>query len=127
MCNGVFNAVCSVRTLLWCNSQLERRACRLLCALGYILPIGAHDPALCRLAASAFLAVSLPFVCNGRLGGWGHALSHVVLGPFAYSIVTAASVVPAPVSEAPAAFVALVNAALGAASASLLTVADIVS
>jgi len=111
--NLVFNLICSYRTLVWCNSQRERRLCRWFCAIGYIAPIGLVDPALASQAFWCFFATALPFVLNARLGGWGHALSHVVLGRFAVSIIAAGAATEAPFSEAPAMLVRGVSDALG--------------
>jgi hypothetical protein len=111
---GAFNLVCALRTYFWCNSQLERWLCRVLCVAGYVLPISMADPVLCAQAFFFFACTAVPFVLNAKLNGWGHALSHVVLGPFVVSILAAASSVPAPYTESSYLLVSTVNDAVNA-------------
>jgi len=92
--NLAFNLTCAYRTWRWWSTTLERRLCRLLCAAGYMAPIAAVDAALLAQVCLMFTLMALPFALNKALGGWGHALSHVVLGPFALAVITAGAVVP---------------------------------
>lgn len=89
-----------------------------------------------------FVLTAVFFVLNGKLGGWGHSLSHLALGPFAAATIAAGTVaaVPEHLAEGAAELVrgaawlardatALLNlggdGGVGAAAASLLT--DIVA
>jgi len=103
--NLAFNLACAWRIWRWCNGKLERRVCRLLCAAGYLAPIGLHSAHLLDDALLYFLLVALPFVFNTGLKGWGHALSHVCLAPFAFCVITAGAALPVPHAEPAAWFV----------------------
>mmetsp|Transcript_573 Transcript_573/g.1381 ORF Transcript_573/g.1381 Transcript_573/m.1381 type:complete len:284 (-) Transcript_573:372-1223(-) len=92
--NAAFNSVAVYRTGKWCNTAVERQLCRLLCVLGYLNPMLWHDSALFLNAVSVFFAMAACFVCNKWLSGWGHALSHVLLAPFASFVFAAARLAP---------------------------------
>lgn len=87
---AAFNGTSAYRTARWRNTAVERRSCRLGCVLGYILPIVAIDVGLFACTLLAFIMMALPFVLNKQLLGWGHALSHTMLVPFAICLFAAA-------------------------------------
>lgn len=87
---AVFNAVSAHRTLRWVNTTGERRACRAWCLLGYMLPVVVIDHLLFASALFVFLGMLLCFAFNRQLRGWGHAMSHILLVPFAACLFAAA-------------------------------------
>mmetsp|Transcript_107013 Transcript_107013/g.333557 ORF Transcript_107013/g.333557 Transcript_107013/m.333557 type:complete len:253 (-) Transcript_107013:36-794(-) len=78
-----FNGVCIYRIAAWRGSTLERRLARVCCFLLYAVPIARIDPLTFARTMSIFLAMAAVFVFSQRLRGWGHALSHLLLLPFA--------------------------------------------
>ncbi|KAG8462654.1 hypothetical protein KFE25_004630 [Diacronema lutheri] len=123
--NMAFSTVCAVRTVMWCNTQIERLFCRVLCVVGYIAPIGYVDSRHLGSAVVWFSLVSVLFVLNGRLKGWGHALSHLALGPLAAVVVAAAELAPGAPAEFADAAAELVRCVGGALASVRLATDDV--
>lgn len=93
--NALLNGLAVYRIATWSSTAGERRLLRGVGVLAYILPILVVDARLFLRSLLIFLSVGFSFALNGLLAGWGHALSHVLLAPFAKCILSAAELAPA--------------------------------
>lgn len=80
--NVVFNAFCSYRLAGWYANGMERRCSRIICAMGYIVPVLTVDAHLFLHTLLSFFMMVLAFALNWHMKGWGHFISHLLLIPF---------------------------------------------